>query len=508
MKIVTKEGVSRVHPKPKQKTRFLRTLAIVLASVTTLILVALAVSILRLNVLPTKFLVPILVFLGLMSAFVLVFALIKKFPKSFKIVSIVFSIIFSVVGVFGFLKLEDTLAFFSSNFGAATNVSVYNIMVSADSDLFGSSDLSTLKVHVLRDLTSDQSVILQELSTSLKIRDTHFSFDNTVPELIDFAKSSPENLIALNAGAYESFLQDNSEEKDSLKLLTTVEIKTDAEIVEKSVDITETPFVVYISGIDTRTGTLPDRSLSDVNIVAVVNPLVKKILLVSIPRDYYVHIPGTPENSLGDKLTHAGTIGGVVLSKNTVAELLDTEINYYIRVNFYFVQNLVNSVGGITVYSDVDYSFSTGAYVNGADTGKCYFNPGDNFVDGICALAFARERKSYASGDRHRGENQEQVISRVLEKLTSSTTLLTKYSDILGALSGTFETNFSTDDISKFVRAQLSDMKGWSVSSYNLDGSTGGGYTYSYPAQVLSVMYPNDETVATAKLKITELLAE
>ena len=66
-------------------------------------------------------------------------------------------------------------------------------------------------------------------------------------------------------------------------------------------------------------------------------------------------------------------------------------------------------------------------------------------MDGATALAFARERYTYKEGDRHRGENQEQVISKLVEKITSSKTLLTKSSDILKSLEGTFETSITTD---------------------------------------------------------------
>ena len=67
------------------------------------------------------------------------------------------------------------------------------------------------------------------------------------------------------------------------------------------------PFIVYLSGIDTRSGSMPSRSLSDVNMFVVVNPDTRKILLVNIPRDYYVHLHG--KNGLRDKLTHAGVYG-------------------------------------------------------------------------------------------------------------------------------------------------------------------------------------------------------
>lgn len=308
-----------------------------------------------------------------------------------------------------------------------------------------------------------------------------------------------DKIGAINAGTYEAFLSDNDIYKDSFKIIKSFSIVTEAEQTHK-VDITKDPFVVYLSGIDTRSGTLPSRSLSDVNIVATINPAEHKILLTAIPRDYYVHLAGTPEDSLNDKLTHAGSHGGIALSKATIEELLGIDINYYARVNFNFVQNLVDAIGGIDINSDVDYSFNCWT-----DRG-CTFYPGLNSVGGRCALAFARERKAYSTGDRHRGENQEQVISLILDKISKSSTLLSNYSGILASLEGTFETNIEMDDITAFFKNQLEDMKSWKVENYNLDGAGGMDVTYSYPSQALSIMYPNYDTIEAAKAKIYEYL--
>lgn len=229
-----------------------------------------------------------------------------------------------------------------------------------------------------------------------------------------------------------------------------------------------------------------------------VNPKTKNILMTTIPRDYYVQLHGVV--GLRDKLTHAGALGGLALSMDTIEDLLEFEFSRYVRVNFNFVIDLVNTLGGLTLYSDVNYNIS--AYTNR----RCTFVPGNNQVDGACALAFARERYAYADGDRHRGRNQEQVIEKIFEKLTNSTTFISRYSDILNSLSGSFDTNISTSDITSLVNMQLNDMAKWTVETYNLDGTTGMTYTYSYPNQLLSVMYPDETTVGIAKLKIKQVL--
>lgn len=268
----------------------------------------------------------------------------------------------------------------------------------------------------------------------------------------------------------------------------------------QTTDITTEPFLVYLQGIDTRSGTMPEKSLADVNIVAAVNPAEHKLLLVAIPRDAYVHLHNTSATALSDKLTHAGSLGGLTLSKATIEDLLGTEIPYYLRVNFNFVEGLVNAIGGITLHSDQSTPFTCWTNKN------CTFQPGDNFVQGDCALAFARERKTYETGDRHRGENQEQVITRVLAKTASSSTLLSNYSSILSALDGTFQTNFASSDVTALIRQQLDTLSGWQTESYNLDGSGDMATTYSYPSQPLYVLHLSPDSLQTAKDKLQHFM--
>ena len=135
-----------------------------------------------------------------------------------------------------------------------------------------------------------------------------------------------------------------------VRTLDTVEIKFRMENAATGIDVTEDNFIVYLSGIDTRSGKLPAKSLSDVNIIMVVNPTKKKILMVHTPRDYFVSLGG--KSGLKDKLTHAGLTGGIKTSIATMEKLYDIDISYYVRVNFNAVIKLVDAVDGITVYSD------------------------------------------------------------------------------------------------------------------------------------------------------------
>ena len=270
----------------------------------------------------------------------------------------------------------------------------------------------------------------------------------------------------------------------------------DQDNTHPDIDISTQPFTVFISGIDSY-GDISSmtRGRSDVNMLATINPNTHEILLTSIPRDYYVQLHGT--TGTRDKLTHAG-IYGIQMSMQTLEDLLGIEINYYVKVNFSTVTKLVDTIGGIDVYSDQSIRPWTNP--------KITIPKGNVHMDGAMALAFARERKSYSTGDRHRVQNQQDVISAIIKKVSSSSVILTKYSEILSDLADCLSTNIGKDEISSLVKLQLDEMPSWQIGQYSLNGSDAHDYTYSMGQQVLYVMEPNLETVQTASDNIKGII--
>lgn len=245
--------------------------------------------------------------------------------------------------------------------------------------------------------------------------------------------------------------------------------------------ITHEPFVVYISGSDTRSDMLT-TSRNDVNILAIVNPTTRQVLLVNTPRDYYV--PNPAGDGALDKLTHCG-IYGVSCSMEALADLYDVEVPYYAQINFTGFETLIDAIGGVTVYSD--YSFTA--------CDRTWIEEGENTLSGSEALDFARERYSLPGGDNDRGRNQMKVIKAMIEKLSAGT-ILANYADILQSLEGMLAMNMTQTDISRLVKMQLDDMSGWNVQTYAVTGEGGSEYTYSIPGATAYVMYPDEGMVA------------
>lgn len=261
--------------------------------------------------------------------------------------------------------------------------------------------------------------------------------------------------------------------------------------------ITKEPFVIYLSGVDTR-GELTENARSDVNILAAVNPVTKRVALVNTPRDYYVDLAGT---SSKDKLTHAG-LYGVETSMETLGNLYGVNVDHYIRINFAGFISIIDALGGVDVYSDQTFT-SVGS--------PGYYDPttfveGWNHLDGKSALAFARERHAFASGDIQRGINQMKVIDAMLNKIKSPA-LLMGFSKIMDAASDCFVTSFSQDQISALVRMQLSDFAEWDIESYTVTGtSSSSTKCYSAKGQKLYVMKPDDSSVSKAREMLASVL--
>lgn len=262
--------------------------------------------------------------------------------------------------------------------------------------------------------------------------------------------------------------------------------------IQEPADITNTPFLVYIAGSDARSHYLYS-SRNDVNILAAVNPVTKQVLLVNTPRDYFVKNPAG--HDIRDKLTHCG-IYGVENSALALGNLYGDRVDYYAQINFDGFETFIDAIGGVTIYSDVSFW-----------AGDFYINKGENQLNGQQALLFARERYNLSGGDTSRGENQMKVIRAVIQKMTSGTTIISRYTEILNSLQGMFSTNITMDEISQLVKMQLGDMKSWNIMTYSVGGYGDMEITYSAPGQELYVMWPNSDDVAKATELIDRVIA-
>ena len=350
------------------------------------------------------------------------------------------------------------------------------------------------------DISADNtSALLEDIKDGLggKVDTTTYS---ELTSLADALYDGNAGAIILNSGYLTALdsLDDYSTFTQDTRIIYEFSTTKELEPIKPNASITSQPFVVYCSGIDARSSDINIQSLSDVNILAVVNPQTKQVALINTPRDYYVDLAGTNSK---DKLTHAG-LYGVETSMATLGNLYGINVDHYIRINFAGFINIVDALGGVDVYSDQAFtSVGSPGYYD-----PTTFAEGWNHLDGKSALAFARERHAFASGDIQRGINQMKVIDAMLNKIKSPA-LLMGFSKIMDAASDCFVTDFSQDQISALVRMQLSDFANWDIQSYTVTGSSGTStQCYSAKGQKLYVMKPDEASVSKAKEMIAVVL--
>lgn len=431
------------------------------------------------NLLPTKYFIVILLVLFVYNLIVFLLFRVPKLKKKIRNVLNTFStIVLLILMIINFYLLR-TIGVLNSNEDSKYKIENYSVIVLKKSVYEQIDDLNNAIIAYYKNTDGAEAAN----DKIRKMIDAKFEEYNSTDNLTSDLLNKNVDSIVIEDSILNLIKEEHSEFQNSTKVIYKFQIKVKNEAEQKDVNVTKEPFAIYISGIDTY-GKISSVSRSDVNIVMVVNPASKQILLISIPRDYYVQLHGTTGTK--DKLTHAG-IYGIDMSIKTIEDLLETDINYYLKVNFTSVEDIVDAIGGVEVYSE--YTFTS--YSNYS------FKKGYNKVDGKKALDFARTRKAFASGDRQRGKNQEALLEAIINKATSKS-IITKYNSLLNSIDGKYETNMSSKKITSLIKMQLSDMATWNITSISLEGYDSKNYTYTYN-QLLYVMEPYVESVDLAR---------
>ena len=308
-------------------------------------------------------------------------------------------------------------------------------------------------------------------------------------ETYDALKAGEIDVMVIDSAMIDFILEKVPDFEDQTKEIWAIEKSYIKEIIVKNADVLNESFAILISGIDTG-GAVSRRSRSDVNIVMVVNPRKSTILLVTVARDTYVNLGC--QTGAYDKLTHAG-LYGVSCSVKTIENLLDIDINYYVKLNFSSFIKIVDVLGGIEVYSD--RTFDTTYF--GPKRPSLHFEEGMNSMDSREALIFSRERLALELGDVDRGKHQMEVVKGIINKITSFTSL-TRIESIIAAIRTSIDTNFPEKDLSKMVKYQITWNPKWIFTNKVLVYKEDYLPTYSYGTTPLFVVHPSAQSLKEA----------
>ena len=200
--------------------------------------------------------------------------------------------------------------------------------------------------------------------------------------------------------------------------------------------------------------------LAQTDIIITIDPATKQVGMLSIPRDFWINIPGYGLGKLDEAFAHGmdngGLLQGVALSRLTIFQDFGIPINYYAWVGLNGFVKVIDTVGGVDV--DVLHPITDDTYPDdvGNNTGdlyaykRLYIAPGPQHLSGIEALEYVRSRHADLVGDFGRSARQQQVLSALKTKLNNPD-IIGKLSDIAKDLDGYVKTDMQLPDVLKLM---------------------------------------------------------
>ena len=464
--------------------RILRTTGVIFGLIQFVVSIVFMVFLHKIALVPVIYEVLVGVILALLVLFVFITQRWRVPGIATKILSLALIIVLVVSSVYLDVtrNVIDKISVNNSEFEA--NICVY---VTKDSSISKLEDLNNKTCGIFENIDAELTDLMKKHisnDTSVKL---NYKGCNGITGIVDTLYNGEVDAIILNSSYVDAIVQmegyEDFEDKTKVVYSKVFELSVDNDKKEK-VRLNKDIMTVYISGIDIE-GKPTTKSRSDVNIILTINFKTHQILMINTPRDYYV--PLSISNGIRDKLTHAGSYG-IDVSIDTISMLYGINIDYYVRVNFTGFEEIIDALGGITIYSDSDY-----VTLNH----NIPIHKGENHLNGLETLGFVRERYSFADGDNQRGKNQMLVIKKVIEKMCTPA-MLAKYTDILDAVSENVITDMPYSEISNIAKMQINENPSWDIQTYSVDGTGAMRTTYS-SSDTLSVQLPNEKTVAIAK---------
>jgi polyisoprenyl-teichoic acid--peptidoglycan teichoic acid transferase len=243
------------------------------------------------------------------------------------------------------------------------------------------------------------------------------------------------------------------------------------------------PFSVLLLGVDER---VDDGGRSDTMIVLTVNPNKNSVEMLSIPRDTRTKIAGMDKVT---KINHAFAYGGPEMAVATVEEFLDIPIDYYIKVNMESFKGIVDALGGITIFNDLEFAYA-----------GSHFPMGEVSLDGEEALKFIRMRYEDKRGDYGRQIRQREIIKAIIDKGASFSSLA-RYESILKVLGDNIKTNLTFSEMADIQKNYKEARK--QIHQNELNGEGQRIYDEEFGKELSFIVVPEEE-----KQRLQTLLKE
>ena len=400
--------------------------------------------------------------LGIISLllFILSIRFLNKFKKIKLTIVIILMLLIGGVGIFAAYnvdKVYGALSKVSDTSGYTTYSS--SLVTLKDNEAESIKDIGDSELGILNDTTSyEGNIIPEEVIKEQKLNNKTKEYDSYIA-MIDALRDGEINYIFLPTNYTVMFgsMEGYEDIADETKVLLTQTKKVKNEKEESDSTNTKAitePFTVLLMGVDSDAEGIANGSFNgDSLMVITFNPKTLSTTILSIPRDSYVPIAcfsGQRKN----KITHAAWKGETCMM-NTIENFLDIKIDYYVKINFTGVVQLVDTLGGVEI--DVPYNLCEQNSKRQWGSNTIYIEKGLQTLNGEQALAYARNRHpnpgkcsskwtNYTSNDFIRGEHQQEVVTALLNKFKDVKDLDTVYK-LLDTISNNMVTNMSTDQI-------------------------------------------------------------
>lgn len=461
---------------------------IIMAIINLLFTILLMSFVFSLNVLPMKYFILITILLLIIDIGTLL--LIKKKNKGLKVLGYFISILLMIISGVGIYYLSKTNQFLNDAFDNASNsyTNTYYVITLNNDDY---SEIADIKDEKLGYYTSVPNIdeALEKLKETVTTKNEEYEDIQQLFKDLDKEKIAA---TVIESSVY-NFLTEESElfDKEDYKILYEFDITIEEE-VEEIVDDGNN-FSVYIGGAD-FTG-----KNNDFNMVVTVNKKNHKILLTSIPRDYYVTISG---KGMKDILGYVGYFG-INTSRKTVEELFETNIDYYVKIDTNSLVGLVDTLGGVEFCSDTAFTTTHAMVIGSYDnsTGKkLSVAKGCKTYSGIEILTISRERKAFTDGDRQRQKNCQAIMISIFKKMVSPE-LITNYANILSSVSDLYTTNIPKELVTEIAKDTIDNGASWTFEQQSVTGRDSSGYVHLGTVKDY-VMIPNQDSINAAIQKI------
>lgn len=448
----------------------------------------------------------ILIYFFLLLSYLLLNSIKKKNTKSF-IALIVFTLLIVGIEFTGFYYLNKIYVALNS-YNKDKNM-YYSSLVSYDKTLKTYKDLNDDKIGIIEDVNDIEGYVLpKEIIGDLKLDNNNKIVKyNSTMELLHALKNKEIEAAFFSSNYIDMFYTldgyENIEEDTVVLYETSKEYISKEENIKSETSSLNKPFTMLLIGVDSSKDGVTSGYNADVLLLVTFNPNTLRATLTSVPRDMYLKTACSGNAYRRINTTTWGSSSSCAVK--TIENLFDVDIDYYAKINFKGVVQLVDAVGGIDV--DVPYSLCEQNSSRKWGDNTQYIEKGKQHLNGEQALALARNRHSakdskkmqqycptYTEGvrnDYQRGKNQMKVIMGIVKAATKLTDP-NQAVNILEKISSNFQTNVTTDDVLSLYSlakslvisdtTELVNVQRLQLKGYNAWGTIYEPSSKSYPA--------------------------